>query len=209
MIPAAGSGERLGRGPKAAVAVGGLSLLQRAIKTLAPFVDEVIVALPAGLELDAEGARRIGGGATRQQSVLRLLEASTAEHVLIHDAARPFVPAEVIVRVKAAVLETGAASAALPCADTLVREDAGTYGETVERAGTWAVQTPQGFRRSDLLAAHHAALAAGYQATDDAGLLRRCGGQVALVMGDPRTFKVTTPGDLALAEALAARWEAR
>ncbi|MFC4640530.1 2-C-methyl-D-erythritol 4-phosphate cytidylyltransferase [Deinococcus hohokamensis] len=215
LIPAAGSGTRLGRGPKAFVEVAGQSLLARSVHALAPHVDEVLVALPAGTDLPAGlPARAIVGGETRQESVRRLLQATTAERVLVHDAARPFVPEQVVHALLEALADTGAATAALPVADTLVRAgtgqpglDSGLWGDLVAREDLWAVQTPQAFARALLLAAHDQARSEGHAATDDAGLVARQGVRVRLVPGDARLFKVTTPGDLALAEALAAAWD--
>ena len=215
LIPAAGSGTRLGQGPKAFVQVAGRSLLERSVSALAEHVDEVLVALPAGMALPVGmRARSVVGGATRQESVLRLLEATDAELVLIHDAARPFLEAATVMAVLAAVRAMGAATVAHPVADTLVRAEAGLLGETglwgerVERAGLWAVQTPQAGRRDWLLAAHRRADAEGHAVTDDAGLLHWAGHEVRLVPGEASLFKVTTPGDLQLAEALAAVWDA-
>ncbi|BDP42677.1 2-C-methyl-D-erythritol 4-phosphate cytidylyltransferase [Deinococcus aetherius] len=209
LIPAAGSGTRLGRGPKAFVEVAGRSLLARSVAALAPLVDEVLVALPEGQDLPpGVPARAITGGATRQESVRRLLRATSAEVVLVHDAARPFLPSRVVHALLEAIPETGAATAALPVADTLVRGEAGRWGGLVPREGLWAVQTPQGFRRELLLRAHEAAHAGGFGATDDAGLVAWLGGEVVLVPGDARLFKVTTPGDLALAHAVASLWDA-
>ena len=208
LIPAAGSGTRLGQGPKAFVEVGGLSLLARSVAALAPHVGEVVVALPEGWTLpEGVQARAVTGGPTRQASVLALLRATEAEIVLVHDAARPFLPLDVLEGVRAAAAEVGAATAALPVADTLVREVAGGWGQLTPREGLWAVQTPQGFRRELLLAAHEAAERAQLQATDDAGLVAWTGWPVRLVPGDARLFKVTTPGDLVLARALAAVWD--
>ena len=210
LIPAAGSGTRLGRGPKAFVPLAGRSLLAWSVAALAGQVDEVLVALPDDAALP-EGlrARAVVGGPTRQDSVLRLLGATDAEVVLIHDAARPFLSAGVIRAVLAAVQLHGAATAALPVADTLLRADGGGgfWGERVERSGLWAVQTPQGARRDWLLAAHLKAQAQDHAATDDAGLLHWAGHAVGLVPGDAALMKVTTPGDLRLAEALAAVWD--
>lgn len=206
LIPAAGSGTRLGRGPKAAVTVGGRSLLAWATEAMAPHVAEVVVALPDGLYLPADvpaGVRTITGGETRQESVEKLLGATDAEYVLIHDAARPFLSAEIIQAMQAAVLEAGAATVALPVADSLVRAAGDNWQEAVSRDHLWAVQTPQGFRRTLLLEAHAQAKAEGFAATDDAGLVARLGHAVRLVRGDARLFKVTTAGDLALAEAVA------
>lgn len=208
LIPAAGSGTRLGRGPKAFVEVAGRSLLARSVAALAPHADEVLVALPAGTALPpGVNARTIPGGDTRQGSVYRLLRATTADTVLIHDAARPFLPDRVVLELLNTVTDTGAATAALPVADTLVSAGQdGSWGHLVPREGLWAVQTPQAFRRETLLAAHEAARREAFAATDDAGLVVRLGGTVRLVPGDARLFKVTTPGDLALAEALARVW---
>ncbi|CAM3345877.1 2-C-methyl-D-erythritol 4-phosphate cytidylyltransferase [Deinococcus saxicola] len=210
LIPAAGGGTRLGLGHKAFVEVGGLSLLARSVAALAPHVDEVLVALPDGMELPSGlNARAIVGAETRQDSVRRLLRATVADTVLIHDAARPFLPADIIYALLEAVAETGAATVALPVADTLVGAGEGElWGAAVSRDGLWAVQTPQGFRRELLLRAHEQAALDGHAATDDAGLVARQGGQVRLVRGDARLFKVTTPGDLALAQALAPVWDA-
>lgn len=218
LIPAAGSGTRLGKGPKAAVTVGGRSLLAWAAHALAPHVAEVVVALPDGLSLPADvpaGVRTITGGETRQESVEKLLGATDAEYVLIHDAARPFLSAEIIHAMQTAVLEAGAATVALPVADSLVRSDPQPstlnpqplWGEAVSREHLWAVQTPQGFRRTLLQEAHAQARAEHFAATDDAGLVARLGHAVRLVRGDARLFKVTTAGDLALAEAVASAGE--
>lgn len=210
LIPAAGSGTRLGLGPKAFVPVEGRTLLGRSAAALAPHVHEVLIALPAGLDLPGDvPGRAVPGGDTRQASVLALLRATDADVVLIHDAARPFLPARVICDLLAAVQEVGAATAALPVADTLVRAgETGGWGQGVPREGLWAVQTPQAFRRAALIAAHEAALADGHAATDDAGLIARAGQPVALVPGDARLLKVTTPGDLLIAQALARVWDA-
>ena len=208
LIPAAGSGTRLGRGPKAFVTVGGQTLLSRAVVALREHVDEVIVAVPPNFEAPM-GARAIPGGETRQATVERLLRATEAEFVLIHDAARPFVPSRVVRDVLASVRAEDAATAALPVADTLVRGEGGQWSAPVPRTNLWAVQTPQAFRRALILGAHAAAIRDGFEATDDAGLVARLGHAVKLVEGDARLFKVTTPSDLALAEVLAGAWDAQ
>jgi len=191
------------------VEVAGQSLLARSVAALASRVDEVVVALPERMSLPLDlPARAIVGGNTRQESVRLLLEATTADVVLIHDAARPFLPQRVIQALLEAVSGAGAATVALPVADTLVRGEGERWAGGVAREGLWAVQTPQGFRRELLLRAHEAARAEGFSATDDAGLMARLGHPVTLVPGDARLFKVTTPGDLALAQALAAVWDA-
>ena len=207
LIPAAGWGTRLGLGHKAFVEVGGKTLLARAVAALSPFMDEVIAAVPDDCG-DLPGATAIPGGITRQESVWRLLQATTADFVLIHDAARPFLPPSVVRAVLAAARDVGAATAAWPVADTLVRAEAGRWAGSVAREGVWAVQTPQGFARAVLLAAHTQARRGAWAATDDAGLVARAGGEVRLVPGDARLFKVTAPEDLTLARALASAWDA-
>lgn len=211
LIPAAGEGTRLGRGPKALVAVAGETLLKRAIKAFVGSADETLVAVPpsfsgeAGLELPA-GVRLVPGGDTRQKSVYNLLRATDADIVLIHDAARPFLARTVIEHVVAAVRAHGAASVVTHVADTLIEADS---GRTVDRRLLRAVQTPQGFRREVVLSAHERALQGGYAATDDADLVRAMGYGVALVEGSSWLMKVTTPADLELAEALATVWDAK
>jgi 2-C-methyl-D-erythritol 4-phosphate cytidylyltransferase len=149
----------------------------------------------------------VPGGATRQLSVdagLRAL-ADDIDTVLVHDVARPFVPTQVIDRVLDA-LGNGADAAipALPVTDTIKQVDAdGTVVATVDRDRLVAVQTPQGFRLGALVAAHEAAPDAA--ASDDALLVESLGGRVVVVAGDDDAFKITTPRDLLLAEAVAAR----
>lgn len=208
LIPAAGAGLRLGRGPKALVEVAGESLLSRALRAFTGQVDEIIVALsPAmvGLELP-EGVRTVLGGETRQASVYNLLRATDADIVLIHDAARPFLSRRVISEVIAAARDHGAASVVTAVADTLL--EAGS-GRVVDRQHLRAVQTPQGFRRDLILEAHAHALRLGLEGTDDAGLVRALGHEVALVEGSSWLMKVTNPADLELAQALAAVWDER
>ena len=202
LVPAAGRGERLGAGrPKALVPVRGRTLLEWALSRFPP-VDEVLVALPPGAEPPPGlKARFLEGGATRQESVYRLLKEASGELVLVHDAARAFVVAEVVHRVLEAARTTGAAAPAIPVPDTLV-EGATTYDRALDRERLRLVQTPQGFARSLLQKAHEAALREGRTATDDAGLVRALGHPVALVPGDRRMFKVTYPEDLELLSAL-------
>ncbi|MFN3266698.1 MAG: 2-C-methyl-D-erythritol 4-phosphate cytidylyltransferase [Deinococcales bacterium] len=209
LIPAAGSGERLGMGAKALLELHGKTLLERSVAAFLGIADEIIVALPeAHLHLPLKHARAVAGGSSRQGSVLNLLGAATGDVVLIHDAARPFLPKPVIERVLAGVVECGAATAALPVADTLVLEQAGFWGSLTDRNQMRAVQTPQGFKRELLLEAHAKAQAQGISATDDAGLVARLGLPVALAAGDERLFKVTRAGDWALALAFAPIWDA-
>lgn len=210
LIPAAGEGVRLGRGPKALLELAGKSLLRRAADAFASQVDEVWIGVSPSMQSRAERelggrVRFVGGGATRQESVYNLLLACDAEVVLIHDAARPFLPPSVIAEVIRAVGTCGAASVVTAVADTLIDT---VLGEGIDRQRLRSVQTPQGFDRGLILNAHQRALEAGYAATDDAGLVRWLGHPVALVEGSSWLFKITTRADLELAEVLAAHWDA-
>lgn len=210
LLPAAGAGTRLGLGPKAFVRLGSATLLELAVAAVRPLVDEVVVGVPQGKLEEAAallgpGVVVIEGAASRQATVLALLRATTADVVLVHDAARPFLTSAVAGRVLAAAAGSGAASAALAVADTIV--DA-RDGSVVPRDELRAVQTPQAFARELLLRAHEEALAAGVEATDDAALVRRLGVPVALVEGSPLLHKLTTPADLELGRALLELWRA-
>ena len=204
LVPAAGSGSRLGRGPKAFVELAGRSLVAWAVDALRPFVSEVIVAVPEDAVEAARhlvpDARVVSGAATRQATVAVLAAASRRRWVVIHDAARPFLDADTIRAVLAALPQARALSVAMAVADSLV--DA-RDGSTVERGPLRAVQTPQAFERRLLLDAHAAARALGVDATDDAALVRRLGVPVTLVAGGAHLMKVTTASDLLLAEAYA------
>ena len=209
LIVAAGSGSRAGGAiPKQYAHVGGKALLAHAYAAFAghPAVDEVVVVIAAGAEPLAAAAlgpvRMIVGGATRRESVARGLAAIETDRVLVHDAARPFVPAKVIDRILAALDTNEGAIPGLAVADTLVRD-----GSVVSRDGLFRVQTPQGFRLHALRAAH-AGWPADEEATDDAQMVQRLGGSVALVQGDAMLDKVTHPQDFAAAEAKIT-WETR
>lgn len=174
-------------------------MVSYAVEMLAEVCDEVVVAAPAGCTLD--GALTVVGGATRAESVRAMLAVLGADvrWVLVHDAARPYASVDLAQRVLAA-LRAGerAVVPALPVADTVKRVDSGGYVlETPDRASLRAVQTPQGFERALLDAAH----AAGDDATDDAGLVEALGVRVCTVDGDPLAAKITTPADLGAAEA--------
>ncbi|MGZ4514813.1 MAG: 2-C-methyl-D-erythritol 4-phosphate cytidylyltransferase [Mycobacterium sp.] len=215
VVPAAGSGERLGAGiPKAFCEVDGRTLLDRAVGGLlkSGVVDHVVVAVPAARVDEAEralGGRAtvVVGGADRTTSVSLALAALAGEpeFVLVHDAARALTPPALIVRVVDA-LRAGheAVVPALPLHDTIKAVDAnGVVLGTPERAGLRAVQTPQGFARDLLLRAYQRAGTADF--TDDASLVEHVGGQVQVVDGDPLAFKITTQLDLLLAEAIVRR----
>lgn len=226
IIPAAGLGTRLADGvtaavPKAFREVGGESLLVHAIRGLcaatAADLSCCVVALPSGFE-DVDLNQHapdvdvvcVAGGKERTDSVRLALEAVPLEGIdciLVHDAARPFVPAEVVERVVLAV-RNGAPAVVpvIPVTDTIKRVDAdGKVVDTPERRTLVAVQTPQGFDPEVLRKAH----AVGADATDDAALCERLGVPVVTVEGSEDAFKITRPRDLLLAEALLAARQAR
>lgn len=206
IIPAAGSGTRLGEPvPKAFVDVGGRTILERCVDNIpASLGATVVVVVPADLVERASalltGVRVVAGGANRSDSVRAgIAAAGHAGILLVHDAARPLTPARVFTDVVAAIRAGHQAVVpAVPVVDTLKQVEPGPAGlervtRTVDREELRAVQTPQGFTRDALLRAH--ADDAGI-ATDDAGLVERCGIDVHLVPGDPLAMKITTPWDL-------------
>ena len=216
IVPAAGCGERLGAGlPKAFVELAGRTMLEHAVDALlgAGVVDRVVAAIPAdrvdqtaALFGDRTGDRIVvvAGGPERSDSVrLALAAVGEPEFVLVHDAARPLTPSSLIHRVVAALREgMPAVVPALPLSDTVKAVDAnGVVLGTPERAGLRAVQTPQGFQTAILLRAYRQAGVSAL-ATDDATLVENLGVPVHTVAGDALAFKITTPLDMRLAEAV-------
>ncbi len=199
VVVAGGGGSRYG-GLKQFELLAGRRVLDWSLAALAPVCRGVVVVVPpsvlADLALPAD-VTGVAGGGTRSDSVRAGLVAlpPTATHVLVHDAARPLVTAEVVGRVCDA-LAAGAVAAVpvVPVTDSLRTVE----GRPVERAGLVAVQTPQGFRVEVLRAAH----AGGDAATDDASLVDRLGLTVVHVEGDPTNMKITAPHDLRTAEVL-------
>ena len=149
-------------------------------------------------------AKVVRGGASRTQSVrLGTLEVSgDAQVIAIHDGARPFVSAEGIERAVAQAMETGAAAPAVPVKDTIKVAHDGVVESTPDRACLFAVQTPQVFESSLIKAALQKALDDGLELTDDCAAVERLGMKVALTRGDERNIKLTTPEDLAVAQAI-------
>lgn len=218
LIPAAGVGRRLGLdSPKALVEIGGTPLLVRTLARFLPlgYLAGAVLIVPPGWmnafrDCVAEAFPRmdfvfVEGGPERQASVangLARLDPDT-ELVIIHDAARPFVPASAVEASCAAAAECGASTVAIPCTDTILEADGHDFLlATPDRDRLWACQTPQTFRVPVIRAAHDAARRDGFLGTDDASLVRRMDGPVKLVMGSRFNLKVTTPADLALAELL-------
>ncbi len=211
LVAAAGGGTRLGLGPKAFVRLGDVTLLELAVANVRAVVDDVVVAVPEAHLREAAAllgpsVRLMAGGASRQSTVRAMVGAVAAEVVLVHDAARPFLPRAVGERVLAAARTRGAASACLRVTDTVVDV---ADGRALPRDELRRVQTPQAFAHELLARAHAAALADGVEATDDAALVRRLGVDVAWVEGSQLLHKLTTPEDLELGLALLALWRSR
>jgi 2-C-methyl-D-erythritol 4-phosphate cytidylyltransferase len=203
IVPAAGSGERLGAtGPKALVSCGGKPLLDWSLDVLEPLCDRVVVAVPAGHERRPD---RVAGGPSRSASVRTALAAAPEATVaVVHDAARPLVTRDLVEGCLAALDEGwDGAIAAARMTDT-VKEAApdGRVVRTLEREVLWAIQTPQVFDADVLRRALDVDDATLAGATDDASLVEAAGGSVRVVEAPPENLKVTRRIDLELAEAL-------
>jgi 2-C-methyl-D-erythritol 4-phosphate cytidylyltransferase/2-C-methyl-D-erythritol 2,4-cyclodiphosphate synthase len=215
LVVAAGRGSRFGATlPKQYLPLGGVGVLRHAVAALSdhPRVSNVLVTIRpedralfdsavAGLCL----LPPVGGGSTRQDSVRLGLEALAVyhpEHVLIHDAARPFPDSQLIDRVIDALERAPAAIPCLPLRDTIKRGEDGFIRATIDRSALWRAQTPQGFHFAAILAAHQAAK--GCALTDDAAVAEAAGLVPLIVGGSEDNLKVTTQEDLAAAERLIA-----
>ncbi len=201
ILVAAGTGSRFGgEVPKQFLRVANKPVIRHAAERL---VGHVSLLQPVGEAEPIEAALHglsvlpvVAGGATRQDSVRNGLEALAAyapDYVLIHDAARPYIPPETIDVLLTELRETAGAIPAAPVADTLKRVDRGIIVETVPRAGLFRAQTPQAFRFQTLLAAHRSGISG---TTDDASLLEAVGESVAVVPGSEDNIKLTYPEDL-------------
>lgn len=196
--------------PKALVGIAGRTLIDHCVSTALQWggaTQIVVVAPDAHIPMIRstlpDAVDVVAGGSTRDASVRKGLAvlATGVRWVLVHDAARPLAPVEVYDRVLQA-LESGARAVVpgLPVADTIKTVVDGYVARTVPRDDLVAIQTPQGFELEALVQAH--AHRAG-EVTDDAQLLEQSGVPVLVVDGSPLAMKVTTPFDLAVAEALA------
>jgi 2-C-methyl-D-erythritol 4-phosphate cytidylyltransferase len=216
VVPAGGAGTRMGgRRPKQYLTVGGAPLLVLTLRALARCraLDGIVVAAPVDrVDATRELLRRfrvprvlsvVPGGAERQDSVREGLQAvpPDAAWIVVHDAVRPFVTPALVERVLAAAHVPGAASCGWPVRETVKRVKDAVVETTLPREGLWLTQTPQAFRRELLREAHEKALRDGYEATDDAMLVERVGGRVAMVEGLPKNLKIPTLDDLKTARA--------
>ncbi len=214
IVVAAGTGSRAG-GAKQWRMLGGRPVLLWSVQALleAGCEDVVVVVDNDGLfRIDdvlsgLTGWRAVRGGTTRTASVragLAALSRTSDRPILIHDAARPFVGADVISRLLGALDTADGVIPALPVSDTLKRASEGTISETVDRSDLWLAQTPQAFRTERLIAAY-AAWPDDGAATDDAVILEANGGVMRLIEGEKRLMKLTYPEDFQMAEAFIPR----
>ncbi len=230
IIPAAGLGTRMSSAPAARgkktpskqfAELGGTPILVHTLRRFSECaeVTEILVALRkeeiSGFRsrLDKEykdlgrKVQFVEGGEHRQNSVanaLAAVDAAPEDVVLVHDAVRPLVTAEIISEVIQAVRKFGAAIAGLPAVDTIKQvertADGAVITATVPREKVVMAQTPQGFRYEVIKSAFDAAAADGFIGTDEASLVEHSGGNVMVVMGSARNIKITNPADLELAE---------
>jgi 2-C-methyl-D-erythritol 4-phosphate cytidylyltransferase len=214
IVVAAGRGERMGADrPKAFVTLRGKSLLLRSAAALSGGADGLVAVVPE--EAVAEATRMlaevphvravVAGGGTRAESVRAGLAAVPSGFdgiVLVHDAARPLVPPDLVRAVAEAARRTGAALPVLPLVDTIKVVGDGRVVETLDRTRLGAAQTPQGFRIGLLREAYARAFADDVALTDEAMAVERLGHPVAAVPGSSRNRKITTPDDLRWAESL-------
>jgi 2-C-methyl-D-erythritol 4-phosphate cytidylyltransferase/2-C-methyl-D-erythritol 2,4-cyclodiphosphate synthase len=203
IIPAGGSGERLGANlPKALVTLADKTLIEHAVARMAPIASEIIVAAPSGLEkqfaeLLGDGITIVTGGSTRSESVKAALAhvSSDTEFVLVHDAARSLASTELAQRVIDAL--ASGEKAVIPTqavVDTIKEVTTDGYVvKTVDRSTLAIAQTPQGFSYASLIAAH----AASDSHTDDASVVEAVGVKVKVIAGEDRALKITTQADLA------------
>ncbi len=214
IIVAAGQGSRMGGDlPKQYLSLGGVPVIHRTAQAFTEHPD--IASVTAVIRLDARNLYDeaiagldllppVAGGERRQDSVrmgLESLAGSPPDKVLIHDAARPFIDADTITAVLAALDQGPGAIAAVPVTDTLKRGSHGHIESTLDRSGLWRAQTPQGFRFAEILDAHRTA-ASGPELTDDAAVAEQAGLGVALALGSENNFKITTQEDLQRAERI-------
>jgi 2-C-methyl-D-erythritol 4-phosphate cytidylyltransferase len=198
LIPAGGTGERLGADrPKAFVVCGGRPMVEWSVEALSTACSRIVVAVPPGHEQSPD---RVTAGPTRSASVRNALEAAPeATVVVIHDAARPLVTTQLVARCIDALDGVDGVVAAAPVTDTVhVASPDLLIASSPDRSTLWAAQTPQVFRADVLRRANDS----DEGATDEASLVASVGGTVRLIQGPSDNIKVTTPTDLRLAEAL-------
>lgn len=215
LLPGGGSSSRFGTENKLLQDLNGLPVFLHAVHSLAPLFDKVFMAVPATLIPVFESERKkhlpdvpvafISGGATRMESVLKLTEEAAeqgAEYVAIHDAARPLIQPDAVLRCAEICRKTGAAFLCHRITDTLKRSVDGTVAETVSRDEMFGAETPQMFRLSLFLPAIRKIFASGVNCTDDAQVMELSGCSVSIVENVTPNLKITLDADLQLCRAI-------
>jgi 2-C-methyl-D-erythritol 4-phosphate cytidylyltransferase len=203
LILAAGSGDRIGRRPKAFLRLDGQTLLERAVALVSPFAAEIIVGvrsedLPRARRLVPKTVHVVAGGATRQETLSRLLRCCTKPIVLLHEVARPFVTTELVERLLQEVRRHGAVAlyTEVPVRDSLGFLEKQELKMTLPRRSVVAMQIPHAYQRKILLHADHLAAHNDWNEEGTAAIVKRAGHKVRLIPGSPDNLKVTYVGDL-------------
>jgi len=219
IIAAAGQGKRMNAGMnKQFIRLKGKPLLVHTLEKFSniAWIKEIIVVaqakdIPAIKELVASYQLAVDkivvGGDERQDSIANGLAHVTAEWVMVHDGARPFVTKSLLIKLFNAAKDKKAVVLGTAVKDTIKIVDAkGVITTTPDRKSLWAVQTPQAFHLSILKEAYRFAKEKGFLGTDDASLVEKIGYKVHVIEGDYRNIKITTPEDLVVADAILANW---
>jgi 2-C-methyl-D-erythritol 4-phosphate cytidylyltransferase len=218
IIPAAGSGARMGGIKKPYMDLAGKPILAHTLTIFqqCPLVNSIVVVTAKDDEARCvqdvvttygidKSLSIVAGGDTRQESVFNALRelSSNTDVVVIHDAVRPFVTEEMILQSIDNANQYGSAIVAVPVKDTIKEsDDDGFVMKTLDRCRLWAIQTPQTFKYDLIMKAHLYARDNSIQATDDAFLIEQIGHKVKLIMGSYENIKITTPDDLVIAKAI-------
>ena len=201
LIPAAGSGQRLGLGPKARLELHGRPVIEWVCDKARQLGDEILVACPAGVDAPP-GCVRVEGGATRQQSVDTLVRAASRPWVLLWDGARPFGSVQLAQAVLQQTARTGAAGAFLLNEVPVGQVEQGRLARALSAGSVAAFQTPLAFRRELLLTTMNQAAAQGWEAQSIVELALRAGHEVSMAAGEKLNIKLTTADDWELAQHL-------
>lgn len=221
ILPAAGSGTRMGGQDKILMDLGGKPVIAHSLITLnqCPNIDEIIIVTREDLLLEIgsickeyqihKATKVLVGGAERSDSVLIGLNEVGPDTTLIaiHDGARPFLTQSVLMEVLKAGEKTNAAVPAIPLVDTIKQANGNIVDQTLDRSTLWGVQTPQVFNADLIKGALTLAIQDGVAITDDCSAVERMGATVTLTAGDPRNLKITTPLDLVIAESILSHYE--
>jgi 2-C-methyl-D-erythritol 4-phosphate cytidylyltransferase len=218
IIPAAGSGSRMANTvPKPYLTIDGKTILEHTIRQFIniPGLIQVVVAASKEYHADIRSFFSnyqcdvdlivVDGGSERQHSIYNALNALSedADLVAVHDAVRPFIDRETILKCLMSASETGAAITGVPAKDTIKKTDlSATILDTPDRSMLWQAQTPQIFNKELLLEAYEKAKDDQFTGTDDSSLVERLGSKVTIIEGNRENFKITYPLDMQLAELL-------